>query len=84
MKKEAQRWTKGQQTSEKPEVIRKLKFLFNLCNIWEVQWLGLCVLSAEDPGSIPGWVNKIPQAMQKSTTPKFMKYSKWLSKYDSH
>ena len=27
-----------------------------------VQWLGPHALTAEDPGSIPGWVTKIPQA----------------------
>ena len=27
-----------------------------------VQWLGLCALTAEGPGSIPGWGTKIPQA----------------------
>ena len=29
-----------------------------------VQWLGLCVFTAECAGSIPGWGTKIPQAMQ--------------------
>ena len=28
-----------------------------------VQWLGLCTLTAKNPGSIPGWGNKIPQAV---------------------
>ena len=27
-----------------------------------VQWLGLCTLTAEGPGSIPGLGTKIPQA----------------------
>ena len=28
-----------------------------------VQWLGLCALTAEGPGSVSGWGTKIPQAM---------------------
>lgn len=28
-----------------------------------VQWLGLCALVAEDPGSNPGWKAKILQAV---------------------
>ena len=28
-----------------------------------VQWLGPHALTAEDPGSIPGWGTKIPQAV---------------------
>nr|XP_058938824.1 ubiquitin-ribosomal protein eS31 fusion protein-like [Kogia breviceps] len=31
-------------------------------NFLVVQWLGLCTLTAEGPGSIPGWETKIPQA----------------------
>ena len=36
--------------------------------LWEflvVQWLGLGPLTAEGPGSIPGWVTKIPCCGQK-------------------
>ena len=29
-----------------------------------VQWLGLCIFTAEGLGSVPGQGNKIPQAMQ--------------------
>ena len=29
-----------------------------------VQWLGLSAFTAEGPGSIPGWGNKISKAMQ--------------------
>ena len=32
-------------------------------NSLAVQWLGLCALTAEGLGSIPGWGTKIPQAM---------------------
>ena len=28
-----------------------------------VQWLGLCTFTDEDLGLIPGWGNKIPQAV---------------------
>ena len=31
-------------------------------NSLAVQWLGLCTLTAEGPGSIPVWETKIPQA----------------------
>ena len=31
-------------------------------NSLAVQWLGLRTLTAEAPGSIPGWGTKIPQA----------------------
>ena len=31
-------------------------------NFLVVQWLGLCAFIVEDPGSIPGWGTKIPQA----------------------
>ena len=31
----------------------------------EVQWLGCHTLIAKDPGSIPGWVTYIPQALQR-------------------
>ena len=37
--------------------------------VWEfpgIQWLGLCALTARDPGSIPGEGIKIPQALQCS------------------
>ena len=33
-------------------------------NSFAVQWLGLCPLTAEDPGFSPWWETKIPQAMQ--------------------
>ena len=33
-----------------------------LGNSLEVQWLGLCALTAEGPSSMPGWGTKIPQA----------------------
>ena len=33
-------------------------------NSLAVQWFGLCVLTAESPGSIPGPGTKIPQATQ--------------------
>ena len=29
-----------------------------------VQWLDLCPFTAKDPGSVPGWGAKIPQAVQ--------------------
>ena len=29
-----------------------------------VQWLGLCSLTVEAPGSVAGWGTKIPQAVQ--------------------
>ena len=35
-------------------------------NSLAVQWLGLCVFTAEGPGSIPGRGSKIPKAMQGS------------------
>ena len=35
-----------------------------LGNSLTVQWLGLQALTAEGPGSIPGWGTKIPQAAQ--------------------
>ena len=31
-----------------------------------VQWLGLCTLTAEGLGSIPGWGTKMPQAARHS------------------
>ena len=31
-------------------------------NSLAVQWLGLCALTAEGPGSVPSWGTKIPQA----------------------
>ena len=37
-----------------------------------VQWLGLCALTPEDLGSIPGWGTKIQQALwhgEKSSSP---------------
>ena len=33
-----------------------------LGNSLVVQWLGLCTVTAEGPGSITGWGTKIPQA----------------------
>ena len=30
------------------------------------QWLGLCSFTVKQPGSVPGWGTKIPQAMQHS------------------
>ena len=27
------------------------------------QWLGLCAVTPDGPGSVPGWGTKIPQAM---------------------
>ena len=41
--------------------------LFKSCTCGDslsVPWLGLCVVTAEGPGSIPGWGPKIPQALQ--------------------
>ena len=34
-----------------------------------VQWLGVCVLTAKGPGSVPGGGTKIPQAAQGDTPP---------------
>ena len=34
-------------------------------NSLAVQWLGLCALTAEGLGSIPGWGTKIPHAAQR-------------------
>ena len=31
-----------------------------------IQWLGLSALTAQGPGSFPGWGAKIPQAAQQS------------------
>jgi len=39
-----------------------------------VQWLGHHALNAEDPGSIPGWGTKIPQAEQHSQKIKQINY----------
>ena len=36
-----------------------------------VPWLGLCTLTAEDTGLIPGWGTKIPQAMWCGQSKKF-------------
>ena len=41
-----------------------LKITYNFGNSPVVQWLGLCALTAEGLGSIPGRETKIPQAIQ--------------------
>ena len=44
----------------------KIQFLNNFKvygNSLMVQWLGLSIFTAEVPGSMPGWVTNIPQAM---------------------
>ena len=43
-----------------------LKIIYNFGNSLVVQWLGLCALTAEGLGSIPGQETKIPQAIQCS------------------
>ena len=46
------------------------------------QWLGLYVLTAEGPGSIPGWGTKTPQAKwhgQKQN--KIHSFKKQMAKY---
>ena len=50
-------------------LIKSRTFTFSLKgstlgNSLAVQWLGLHALTAEGPGSIPGWGTKIPQAVQ--------------------
>ena len=42
-----------------------VEIVIDLGNSLVVQWLGLGTFTAEGPGSIPGWGNKIPQAMQR-------------------
>ena len=34
--------------------------IWHFGNSLAVQWLGLCTLTAEDPGSTPAWGTKIP------------------------
>ena len=42
---------------------RKLNTIIYMGNSLVVQWLGLCTFTTEGTGSIPGWGNKIPQAV---------------------
>ena len=45
---------------------RKLNTIIYIGNFLVVQWLGLCTFTTEGTGSIPGWGNKIPQAVFSS------------------
>ena len=42
-----------------------------------VQWLGLRSITAESPGSIPGWGTKIPQAVWLGQKNKKEKKNLW-------
>ena len=42
---------------------RKLNTIIYMGNSLVVQWLGLRTFTTEGTGSIPGWGNKIPQAV---------------------
>ena len=44
-------------------VTRSSIYLAVMGNSLVVQWLGLCTLTAEGLGSIPGWGTKIPPAL---------------------
>ena len=49
-----------------PFMMMKMMMIATIGNSLAVQWLGLCNVTAKDPGSVPGQGTKFPQAVQPS------------------
>ena len=64
-KEQKMNYRNNQRTINKMAINTYLSIItLNVGNSLAVQWLGLCALTAEGPGSIPGGGTNIPQAAQ--------------------